>query len=300
MRFLVIGALLLAAACSDKEDGGAVGDPCSLDEPCAAGGVCNLSNPEDVVCIVADGDIDADGLPNNRDFCNLQAGGEFDEDQDGVGDDCDRCPVSRPLGIADNDGDSVEAPCDPDPTQPGDRIIAFAGFNAGIPTGWKVNGPWEMRGGELAIVAPAATKATLTVPIAVPNNRLAVLGQYRVDSVDAAATTAFAGVTLLDVRPANTSAFDCGGERAQGKDNLILRTDVGFMSQLFVDLFKVGSLYKVAQRLEGATGGCSLIADAEQGAVSTTSGGEAPSEAGIAAIGVTARFQYLMVVQRSN
>jgi hypothetical protein len=41
-----------------------------------------------------------------------------------------------------------------------------------------------------------------------------------------------------------------------------------------------------------------MVADTEAGAVSTSSAGEAPSEAGLQARGATVRFGYLLVVQR--
>ena len=79
----------------------------------------------------------ADGLPNGKDFCQHAMGGAFDEDKDGFGDDCDRCPIAAPRATPDTDGDMVDAPCDPAPTEPGDEILFFDGFGNGISAEWK-------------------------------------------------------------------------------------------------------------------------------------------------------------------
>src|SRR5215218_9175621 len=82
--------------------------PCSLSSPCSDGEICDFTDPAGPVCIDSDGDLDGDGLPNGKDFCQHQAGGEFDEDKDGIGDDCDRCPIAPPRATPDTDGDMVD------------------------------------------------------------------------------------------------------------------------------------------------------------------------------------------------
>jgi len=88
-------ALVLAlAAC----DGASVstGGTCSVTAPCASGSICDLTDPAGPVCISATGDLDGDGIPNGKDFCEHEAGGAHDEDNDGIGDDCDPCPIAKP------------------------------------------------------------------------------------------------------------------------------------------------------------------------------------------------------------
>lgn len=278
-----------------------VGGPCSLDEPDCGSAVCNLSTDDGKgVCIDSDGDVDGDGIKNSKDFCNQGPGGAFDEDGDLVGDECDRCPITRPLATPDTDTDMVDAPCDPDSTVNGDRIVLFEGFNSGLPTGWKMAGNWEFLGGEVIGTPPdAATLATLSGPLPLVTTKMAVLGSYRVDRVDTTATSSYVGVTALDKRPAGVSSVSCGGQRAAGADSLLLDTDTGAAPKPFVNLFDSASRYRVAEKLEGITAACSMIADNEQGAVAQNTAGNAPTEAGVFTRGATARFQYLLVVQRS-
>jgi hypothetical protein len=278
-----------------------IGGPCSLDEPECGSGICNLTTADgNGVCIASDGDVDGDGLPNGKDFCNQGAGGAYDEDGDLIGDDCDRCPIARPLAAPDTDTDMVDAPCDPDSAVNGDRIVLFEGFNGAIPSTWKSVGTWEIRGGEVVGTPPdTATLATLTGSLPLSTTKLAVLGSYRVDNVTAGAASSYVGVTAIDRRPAGVAAVSCGGQRAGGADSLLLDTDTGAAPKPFVNLFDTASRYRVAERLEGITAACSMIADAEQGAVSQNTGGNAPTEAGVFTRGATVRFQYVLVVQRA-
>jgi hypothetical protein len=261
-----------------------------------------LSAPTDLgTCIAGDGDVDGDGLRNDKDFCHDKPGGAFDEDADQVGDDCDRCPIARPLASRDTDTDDVDAPCDPDSTINGDRIVVFDGFNAGMPANWKVMlGTWEFRGGEVIGTPPdPQSLATLTAPLPLFTTKMAVLGSYRVDRVDTAASTSYVGVTAVDRRPAGVAAVSCGGQRAGGADSLLLDTDTGAAAKPLANLFDTASRYRVAEKLENVSAACSMIADNEQGAAQQNTGGNAPTEAGMFVRGVTARFQYLLVVQRA-
>jgi hypothetical protein len=297
VRGIVIAVAL--TACGDVE----VGGPCSLDDPCDDGAVCNLSadgsDGRAGICIVGSGDIDGDGLRNDKDFCNAKPGGQFDEDLDGIGDDCDPCPIARPPAIADADGDAVDSPCDPDASAAGDAIAVFDGFNAGMPSGWKTVGMWDFRGGEVIATANDPTMfATLLAPLPLVTTKLAVLAQYRIDRVDTTATQNFAGVTTVDRRPAGVSVVQCGGHRAGNVDSVLLDTDTGAMATPLESLFDTAGRYRVAQRTTGAQAGCALQTETAMGAAQQSTGGESPTEGGLVAKAVTARFQYLLVVQR--
>src|SRR5215468_7128125 len=87
-----------------------IGGPCDASAKCDSGQVCDRTAPGGAVCIDANGDVDNDGIPNGKDFCEHLAGGANDEDGDGFGDECDACPIAAP-GQADTDGDAVAAPC---------------------------------------------------------------------------------------------------------------------------------------------------------------------------------------------
>jgi hypothetical protein len=298
VRALAIAVLGLAvSACTSS-----IGNSCSLDDPCDDG-VCNLSGPGAAVCVDADGDVDGDGLPNKRDFCNQQAGGEFDEDGDGLGDACDPCPIARPPASPDRDGDAVDSPCDPDPTVAGDEIKVFEGFNGALPASWrKEGGAWEVRGGEaIFTAADPTTEAILTAPLSVSSRHLALIASYRVDRLDQAATENFAGVTSITRLPLGMSSVTCTSSHMAGADTLNAEsTAAGVSSAPFPNLFDPAGLYRIAARIDNAMGGCAIVANALQGATTTTAPTEAPTEAGLTARALTARFQYLLVVQRPN
>ena len=299
VRALALTVLgLTVSACDPVVD---IGKPCSLDDPCDEG-VCNLSGPDEPVCIEPDGDLDGDGLPNKSDFCNQRPGGQFDEDGDGIGDDCDACPIARPPARPDTDTDGVDSPCDPDPTLDGNRITLFEPFNNPLPVTWrKEGGTWEARGGEAILTTSDPTvTAILTAPVPLSSRHLAVQASYRIDRVDGAATLNLAGVVSIDRRPAGVTTVSCSGSRVGGMDSLIVDSAAGTTAKPLVNLFDPGGLYRIAQLIDNATGACAMTANTQTGAVSTATTGEAPTEAGLTARAVDAKFQYLLIVQRPN
>ena len=299
MRAFLLSALgLVVSACSPSVG---VGDACSLDDPCDEG-VCNLSGPGDPVCVDANGDLDGDGLPNKSDFCNQQPGGNFDEDGDGRGDECDACPIAPPPAQPDRDTDMVDSPCDPDPTMDGNRITMFEGFNGTLPASWRKDGPWEVRGGEAKLTsADPNLNAILTAPLPLASRHLAVQASYRADRVLAGANQNLAGVVSIDRRPAGTTAVTCGGSRVGGMDSLVVTADsAGSMSKAFTNVFDPAGLYRIAQLIDNASGACAMDANTQDGAVSASTLGETPTEAGLIGRAADVRFQYLLIVQRPN
>lgn len=293
MRCPFLIALLLSGC------GANVGGPCSATDPCDDGQVCDFTAEAGPECVDADGDGDKDGLPNSKDFCQHQAGGAYDEDLDGIGDDCDRCPIAPPPAAPDPDGDEVDSPCDPDTSQPGDRIVVFDGFNGGaLPANWKSMGTWTFQGGEAKLVpAQPNDVATLTAPLALVSTKIAILAKYRVDSVTPGATESSAAVIGVDRRPAGVTTISCGGSRI-GTDRLALDTGVSGAIDNMDSLFDPANEYRVALKLEGPSAQCALIAARETGAAQANTNGEAMSEAGLSARGATVRFNYLLAVQR--
>ncbi|MBL0217951.1 MAG: hypothetical protein IPQ07_29235 [Myxococcales bacterium] len=294
MKFAPLFALVLAACGTD------LGGPCSAADPCDSGSVCDLTNPEGAICVDAKGDDDGDGILNERDFCQHQMGGAYDEDQDGFGDDCDACPIAPPPAAPDTDGDDVDSPCDPDPFTPGDRIVVFTGFNEPtLPSTWKATTAWTFQGGEAKVTPATATGLeTLSAPLPLVSTNIALLTRYRVDRVDPAATESAASVIGIDRRPAGTTIVSCGGSRVAAMDRLLLDTGVGGSQDAMDQLFDPAGLYRVAIKLEGAQAQCAMISDRETGAAQAASNGEAMSEAGLTARGATIRFTYLLAVQR--
>lgn len=300
---LAVASSLAPSLAACGEDGGAgVGDACSLTATCADGAVCDHTSPGGPVCVDAATDDDGDGLPAATDFCQHQAGGRYDEDQDGVGDDCDRCPIAAPPITPDPDGDEVDAPCDPDATIGGDRIVAFTGFNEpGIPAAFRVStaSAWEVRGGEIIVTAGPTGLETLTTALPLSSNHMAVLARYRVDAVDTTASENAASVIGIDRRPAGTSVVSCGASRSGGTDRLLLDTDLANEADPFLTpLFDPASLYRLAARVTNASAACVMIANDETGAVTTSTTGQAMTEAGVSARGATVRFSYVLAIQR--
>jgi len=276
-----------------------LGGPCSRTAPCEGGAICDLTDPEGPTCVAANGDDDGDGIKNERDFCQHEEGGAFDEDLDGLGDICDPCPIAPPPATPDADGDDLDSPCDPDPTVAGDRAVVFNGFNdPTLPTGWKASAQWRLVGGEIIVEAPAVLE-TLTVPLPLVSAHVAILARYRIDATAAGAIESAASVIGVDRRPAGTSVVSCGASRSGGTDRLLLDTDTTNASDDFTSsLFDPAGLYRVAARIDNATAACALIADTETGATQASTTGQTMTEAGLTARSATVRFSYLLVVQR--
>ncbi len=277
-----------------------IGDECSLTSPCGDGAVCDFTDPAGPVCIDADGDLDGDGISNALDFCNHAPGGAFDEDRDGIGDDCDRCPIAPPASSPDRDSDEVDSPCDPDPDVDGDQIVAYSGFNEPLPANWMATAAWEIVGGEaIARSTDIVNNEVLVAPLPLVSQHVAVFSQYRIDALDPNATSHRAGVVTVDQRPAGGTDVTCAGVRTGGEDNLLLDTTVNVASDSFmIDLFDDAGLYRLTLALDNSNAGCAMAAGSETGATTATTNGEAPNQGGLTAKGVTARFQYLLVVQR--
>lgn len=100
-------------------------------------------------------DTDGDGIVNAADNCPMVVNPQqFDEDGDAVGDACDNCPhVVNPTQANTGDTDAVGDACDPRPTQNGDHIVLFLGFNTpGDIAGWTTagtNATFAVTGGKL-------------------------------------------------------------------------------------------------------------------------------------------------------
>jgi hypothetical protein len=298
-----VGALItiLASVVIGCGDDGSGGDgTCNPTTDCADGSSCSITHTEDGSgeCLADDGDIDADGLLNKEDYCNAGEGGQWDEDRDLIGDDCDRCPIAPPEG-ADADDDEVDSPCDPDPGEPGDKIVVFDGFRNGLNPAWVKTGAWTAEFGDAIVTPDADSVATMTSALPLITQDLAVLVQYRIDEVPSVPRS-YVGLIARDNRPASSALTRCGGQRSNAQDSMFLETETQAEGVSVPNAFNSASLYSVALRVEGLTSACAMIADETQVATQVTSSGEQLSAAGLFVQGATARFQYLLVIQRDT
>jgi len=293
-----LSATLLACGAMTTEPPSGGGGACGTASKCGDGQVCDRTAPGGAACISASGDLDGDGIPNGKDFCEHLAGGASDEDGDGIGDDCDACPIAAP-GAADADGDAVMAPCDPDTRTPGDRVLVFNGFNAAVAG---ASPAWKFQNGE-AIVTAGDTTEALVIPLAATSNHVAIFTSYQIEASSTTAATARAGVGSRTVLPMGNSEILCGGSRDSGADQiLVLQTDAN-MSQTSNSMglgtaFNPSTRYQVVQQIDGATTKCAVNGASmpERGAVQLQTDGNTPTQAVLYARGATVRFSYILVV----
>ena len=296
-RFATLVSLALAGCGSSTLSG-----PCSLDSPCSDGEICDYTAEGGAICISTDGDVDGDGLPNGKDFCQHQEGGANDEDGDGTGDECDSCPVAAPRATPDPDGDKVESPCDPAPTEPGDEILFFDGFNGALSADWKAMTPaaWTAGDGEVtANLSAVATEDSLSRVVPGKTNVAVEIG-YKVDRVENSSPRHLVAVYADDPRPAGTATVQCGVSRADSAagDLVFVQTNSGQMSSMTVDpALLTTKSYRASAYMSGARAGCVVIANnMALGTVQTTITPDDLSTIALNAQSVTARFQYVLVV----
>jgi hypothetical protein len=293
-----LSATLLACGAMTTEPPGSGGGACGTFDKCGDGQVCDRTAAGGAVCISASGDLDGDGIPNGKDFCEHLAGGASDEDGDGIGDDCDACPIAAP-GAADADGDAVMAPCDPDTRTPGDKILRFNGFNAAVAG---ASPAWKFQNGEAIVTAGDAVEQ-LVVPLAASSNHVAIFTSYQIEASSTTAATARAGVGSRTVLPMGNSEILCGGSRESNADQvLLLQTDANLgqtMSTLPLGTaFNPSTKYRVVQQIDGPATRCAVAGASmsESGAIQLPTDGNTPTQAVLYARGATVRFSYILVV----
>jgi hypothetical protein len=117
------------------------------------------------------GDVDADGIPNASDNCPMTSNADQgNEDGDPLGDKCDPCPIDPTSPPSDPDNDGVSDSCDPRPATPGDTILVFEGFHAGVPANWQVVGTTMKSGDDIVMVGAAGNYNALIPPINGPTS----------------------------------------------------------------------------------------------------------------------------------
>ena len=306
MRYAVL-CLLVGCTPSNTTAGAALGEPCSKALPCDSDGVCDFTAVGGPVCIDTTGDNDNDGIPNLLDRCPNAPGDirdTYDEDNDGIGDPCDKCPIAPPPSVPDLDNDDVDSPCDPDPDTAGDKILFFDGFgSAALDPKWNPSGSaaWTPEGGELVVDANQPDEQYLELVVE-PVPSFAIEASYRIDGIEASATTHKVGARGFDSSPAGVANFECGvitSDVGTG-DVVALETNLnGTSAQAQIPAFSTAPLYETAAYATNASVGCTVIGDNMP--VGTTQNQISPASLGTAALGVravTARFEWVLVVGR--
>ncbi|HTL33700.1 MAG TPA: hypothetical protein VL326_11280 [Kofleriaceae bacterium] len=307
MRSHGLLALTLATGCGAFAGGPTLGHPCDVDNPCNEGEACDLTAEGGPKCIEGSGDIDGDGIPNLTDFCEHQQGGASDEDRDGFGDECDKCPIAPPRDTLDPDGDAVESPCDPDPHEPGDEILLFESFSGGttIDARWKPTTAtvWKQQGGEVIATAPASGPQDYLTTLVAGKNNISVEASYRVDRLDMGSTPTqhIVAMKMSDPRPAGVASASCGVTYAEGGQGelVLVETNQSAMNQLVSGAFESANLYHAGGYVSGTRAACSVISNnSPLGTVQASITPDQLSSIALTTKAATARFQYVLVVGR--
>jgi hypothetical protein len=286
--------VLMAVGCGGG-GGAAAGGACSATKPCPDGQACDMTNPDgDPSCVDGNDDEDGDGIPNEKDFCMHMAGGAYDEDGDGIGDECDACPIARPPSTPETDNDGVDAPCDPDPRLGGAKIVLFEGFNAALSDKWTMDGAtWTVKDGAVTVVAGAETNLSAGIT---PSSKLEIFADYRISQ--ASATTAKVGIQAINALPMGNTKVICGGGRDETVDTIQLFTQMENNNQVAnKNLFDTSTRYGLLEQIDGGPANCAYNSTVYQNAISGNTNGESMNRAGMYAKGVTATFNYILVVE---
>jgi hypothetical protein len=245
-------------------------------------------------------DTDGDGIPDTLDNCPTIANpGQANEDGDRFGDACDPCPIVADNAPLDTDGDGVADACDPRPTTPGDRIVLFEGFHAGIPNGWTNSGSWTASNGN-AVVAATNPASSLTIP-------MTLVAPYVVST--SLTPTSFSnpgnvGIgPVLAFNPSTPAGVECDAQHSVSTIALLdvaTQMSEGGQSMTFV----VGTPYGLAVG-RPATGvgnpgyACALTG---QGSFTTifTATGTLGNQVGVRAINTAATVAWIMVIDASG
>ncbi len=141
-------------------------------------------------------DPDGDGVRENDNCPDDANADQNDEDADGLGDPCDRCPIST--NNVDGDADGVGDDCDPRPNQGGDAFVAFWGFRTAPATpGILIMGDWSYTDGTGVVTGSQNMVASMTVPA--PNAQTTITTRVIIDEIFGTNTTRSAGtVTHFD------------------------------------------------------------------------------------------------------
>jgi hypothetical protein len=180
------------------------------------GGVCRLGGMTGA-CLSSADDAGNDG-PSDDSGPSVN-----DEDNDGILDADDPCPISA--NNADTDSDGVGDACEPIASGT-DRILRFEGFNGtSLPSDATVLGPWTISGGKAHIVSAANAASSVTFPITSPlTDRETIVARVTVDGLFStpADPTGAGIVTRASTDGALGVQCGLGRDPGTGTDHLLL------------------------------------------------------------------------------
>lgn len=269
----------------------------SLSGSCVGGDDPDIDAGIDAGVDAPNDDVDGDGVLNGTDNCPaISNADQDDEDADTLGDACDPCPPD--VDNTDGDGDGVGDKCDPNPGTGGDTIMLFEGFQQGVPTGWEKVGNWTAVAasheldidtiGEsiLGTVGPATPKSTITSSFTVVTRN----GNLNTAGVYTAATAADTGVAAVIYRVVTQMGTGVGHSiynRANAQaDNSSGNYQMTEGTTYRMQLGRAGTMYS-STVASGASSTRTHTTPVDPTTASTN---------GLLAVGVHARYQWVLVV----
>ena len=245
-------------------------------------------------------DVDGDHVMNADDNCPEKSNPvQENEDGDAFGDVCDPCPpFNGDIDNMDTDMDGVGDSCDPDQTIPGNRIEVFAGFsgpNAIEPTMIPMT-EWSFDAGEAQLTSTANQRSLLLWPMPTDRGSETML----VRMVPTAAATALPiGIGLaMKYDLAANQGIVCWLTQNVGEAGASLRvqhyggTSLNMATPLALT---INATYRPDVTRRTNTYSCREPMTTQRPNGNSAYAPTAPY-AGIITVGVSARFQWLLIV----
>ena len=248
-------------------------------------------------------DVDGDGVKNTMDNCpNVANVGQFDEDGDLTGDECDACPqLGTGADHADPDGDTIGTACDPRPAMGGDVLAYWNGFHvasATLPEAFvMIHGNadrWSVSGGNLVFTRNVDDWGMPAIDVAKTAHSVDTVMEFTAEFTGPSA----AGVAV-DIAANDTDGYDCQARIDLDRREMWRRNPVAFdgWSALTgttvttpMDTYRV-----VSHRTEGDTSCATTRLGQATVPLTNSDDSRDNTRAGLFARNVDVRFRYLAI-----